>query len=83
MKILQRLPAFVVAIVTPFGRPSDAAVERDDQAGIGLVVVERPVAGGAQHAIAHGYTGITNQRNIQTQAAIVTVFDVERPVGGE
>ena len=67
VKILQRLPAFVVAIVPPFGRPSYAAVERDDQSCIRLVVVQRPVTGGAQHAIAQVDADIAHHRHIETE----------------
>ena len=83
VKILQRLPAFVVAIVPPFGRPSDAAVERDDQSCIRLVVVERPVTGGTQHAIAHVDTDIAHHCHIETEPPEVAVLDIDRAIGRE
>ena len=83
VKILQRCSTFVVAIVPPFGGPSHAAVERDDQSCIGLVVVQRPVPGGAQHAIAHVHTDIAHHCHIETQAPEVAVFDIERAIGRE
>jgi len=83
VKILQRLPAFVVAIVPPFGRPSHTPIQRDDHTGVGLMVVQRTIARGTQHPIAQGYTNITDHRDIQTHASVVAVFDIERAVGGE
>ena len=83
VKILQRCSAFVIAIVPPFRGPSDAAVERDDHSCIRLVVVERPVTGGAQHAIAHVDTDIAHHGHIETEPAKVAVLDIERAVGRE
>ena len=83
VKILQRLPAFVVAIVPPFARPSYAAVERDDQSCIRLVVVERPVTGGAQHAIAQVDADIAHHCHIETKPPEVAVLDIDRAIGRE
>ena len=55
----------------------NAAIERNHHSRVGLLIVQWAIPCCAQNSIAHGQTDITNHGNLQADATIVTVFDIE------